>query len=150
MLRWLARDSSSLAGLIRALRAQMTTEKMALPAEKGAVELTKSNFDELVLNSGKIALVVFTEFWVGDWKWKLKPAIERLGEELKHAASSSVLIGVVDCDPGHHKDLCDEHGVRGFPTVKYYSADTGTDGKNYDGGLKYDDLKKWVSPNVVW
>jgi len=74
----------------------------------------------------------------------MKPAYDQLGDE--YAASSSVLIGDADCTV--EQDLCSDHGVRGYPTIKYYSAETGKEGADYQGGRSFDDLKSWVSENI--
>merc|ERR1712232_1175725 len=52
--------------------------------------------------------------------------------------STSVLIADVDCTAGG-KDLCNEIGVRGYPTIK--SGDP-SDLQDYKGGRSFDDLKK--------
>ena len=39
---------------------------------------------------------------------------------LQYEASSSVLIGDVDCTV--HSDVCSKHGVSGYPTIKYYKV----------------------------
>lgn len=75
----------------------------------------------------------------------MKPAWDQLGDE--YAASSSVLIGDADCT-GSAKDLCDEHEVRGYPTIKYFSAETGPKGADYSGGRSFDDLKKFVEETL--
>jgi len=74
----------------------------------------------------------------------MKPAYDKLGDE--YAASSSVLIGDADCTV--EQELCSDYGVQGYPTIKYFSAETGKSGKDYPGGRSYDDLKSWVSENL--
>lgn len=73
----------------------------------------------------------------------MKPAYDKLAEE--YAASSSVLIGDVDCTV--HQDLCGKHEVRGYPTIKYFKDGAKT-GEAYNGGREYDDLKKWVQETI--
>merc|ERR1739845_226794 len=43
------------------------------------------------------------------------------------------------------KDLCEKHGVQGFPTIKY--GDPG-DLKDYNGGRSFEDLKKFAEENL--
>mmetsp|Transcript_29412 Transcript_29412/g.68197 ORF Transcript_29412/g.68197 Transcript_29412/m.68197 type:complete len:140 (+) Transcript_29412:166-585(+) len=74
----------------------------------------------------------------------MKPAWEDLGTEYKDSAS--VLIGDADCTV--EADLCSKHGVRGYPTIKYFTAETGKEGKDYSGGRSLPDLKKFVSENL--
>merc|ERR1719163_2210189 len=66
----------------------------------------------------------------------MKPAWDKLAAEFKDSAT--VLIADVDCTSGG-KDLCEEHGVRGFPTVKYGDP---SDLQEYEGGRDFDALKK--------
>merc|ERR1719282_459773 len=66
----------------------------------------------------------------------MKPAWDKLMAE--YADSKSVLIADVDCTAGG-KSLCNEVGVRGYPTIK--SGDP-SDLQDYKGGRSFDDLKK--------
>jgi len=75
----------------------------------------------------------------------MKPAWDQLGGEYKD--SSSVVIGDADCTSSG-KELCEEHEVRGYPTIKYFTADTGPKGTDYSGGRSYEDLKKHVEDNL--
>ena len=61
----------------------------------------------------------------------MKPAWDQLGSE--YADSTSVLIGDADCTAGG-KDLCEEFEVRGYPTIKYITSETGPKGEDYNGG----------------
>ena len=74
----------------------------------------------------------------------MKPAWDKLGEE--YAASSSVLVGDVDCT-ADGESLCQEHGISGYPTIKYFMAD-GSDPQTYQGGRDYDALKEFVSDTL--
>ena len=67
----------------------------------------------------------------------MKPAWDQLGGE--YAGSASVLIADVDCTV--ETDLCSDKGVSGYPTIKYYTADTGKEGEAYNGGRDFDSLK---------
>jgi len=71
----------------------------------------------------------------------MKPAYDKLAGE--YEASSSVAIVDVDCTK--HQDLCSTHGVKGYPTIKYW-----LDGevKDYQGGRTFDDLKKFVTDTL--
>ena len=61
----------------------------------------------------------------------MKPAWDQLGAE--YADSTSVLIGDADCTASG-KDLCEEYEVRGYPTIKYFTSETGPKGADYNGG----------------
>merc|ERR1719428_2419655 len=72
----------------------------------------------------------------------MKPAWDKLMGE--YADSTSVLIADVDCTESG-KDLCEKHGVEGFPTIKYGDPD---DLKAYEGGRSYDDLKSFAESSL--
>jgi len=50
----------------------------------------------------------------------------------------------VDCTAGG-KSLCETHGVRGYPTIKYGDPD---DLQDYKGGRTLKDLQKFASENL--
>eukprot|EP00993_Chasmostoma_nieuportense_P002551 NODE_3337_length_986_cov_62.144354_g3191_i0.p1 GENE.NODE_3337_length_986_cov_62.144354_g3191_i0~~NODE_3337_length_986_cov_62.144354_g3191_i0.p1 ORF type:complete len:139 (-),score=31.99 NODE_3337_length_986_cov_62.144354_g3191_i0:358-774(-) len=71
----------------------------------------------------------------------MKPDWEKLGSA--YEASSSVLIGDVDCTV--EEEVCRKHDVNGYPTIKYF-----VDGKpeSYNGGRDYDTLEKFVKDTL--
>jgi len=38
--------------------------------------------------------------------------------------------------------------VRGYPTIKYFTSETGPKGESYSGGRSFDDLKEFVSDKL--
>jgi thioredoxin-like negative regulator of GroEL len=74
----------------------------------------------------------------------MKPTWDKLGAE--YEGSSTVVIGDVDCTI--EKDLCSKFGVRGYPTIKYFTGNTAADGDKYEGGRDYDSLKAFVEENL--
>merc|ERR1712157_324617 len=58
--------------------------------------------------------------------------------------SKDVLIADVDCTAGG-KSLCDQVGVRGYPTIKYGDPNNLED---YKGGRTFDALKKFAEENL--
>jgi len=75
----------------------------------------------------------------------MKPTWDQLGDE--YADSTSVVVGDADCT-ADGKELCDEFEVRGYPTIKYFTGETGPKGEAYNGGRSYDDLKKFVEDTL--
>jgi len=73
----------------------------------------------------------------------MKPAWEELGT--KYEASSSVLIGDVDCT--EHQDVCSKYGVQGYPTIKYFTQGS-TEGEAYNGGRDIDQLTTFVKDTL--
>jgi len=76
----------------------------------------------------------------------MKPAWDKLGDA--YADHGSVLIGDVDCTTDDGKPVCNERGVQGFPTIKYYTSEK-PDGEKYQGGRDYDSLDKFVKENLM-
>ena len=62
-------------------------------------------------------------------------------------AGSSILIGDVDCTEDG-KELCEEYGVRGYPTIKYFLKDGDRQGEDYSGGRDYDSLKSFAEETL--
>lgn len=72
----------------------------------------------------------------------MKPAWDTLMGE--YSTNPNVLIADVDCT-ADGKDLCEKHGVQGFPTIKYGDPD---DMKDYQGGRDLDSLKSFAASNL--
>jgi len=80
-----------------------------------AIEITDSNFEETVLNSGKPALVDFWAEWCMPCKM-LAPAIEELAKEY----AGKVVVGKVDTD--NNRDISMKFGISAIPTVIIFNA----------------------------
>ena len=73
----------------------------------------------------------------------MKPAWDQLGAEF--AGSSAVTVGDVDCDAEANRALCERVGIQGFPTIKYYTAETGDAGAEYNDERDFESLKAFVA-----
>ena len=101
-----------------------------------AIELTPDTWDDQT--SGKTVFVKFFAPWCGHCK-KMKPDWDKLME--KYADSDTVLVADVDCiEKG--KALCDQVGVKGFPTIKFGSP---SDLQDYKMGRDYATLDQFTS-----
>ena len=78
-----------------------------------ALELTDSNFDELVLKSDKPVIVDFWAVWCGPCRI-IGPIVQEIGEEY----SDQVLVGKVDVD--HNPDVARKYGIRNIPTLLFF------------------------------
>jgi len=74
----------------------------------------------------------------------MKPAWDQLGSE--YADSSSVVVADVDCTV--ETELCSEYDVRGYPTIKYFTAESPEKGSDYNGGRDFDGLKQFVEDSL--
>mmetsp|Transcript_26187 Transcript_26187/g.52986 ORF Transcript_26187/g.52986 Transcript_26187/m.52986 type:complete len:168 (+) Transcript_26187:242-745(+) len=68
----------------------------------------------------------------------MKPAWDKLMTEYK--GSKTILVADVDCT-AEGKDLCEQVGIQGFPTIKYGDPD---DLQDYDGGRDFPALKSFA------
>lgn len=101
-----------------------------------ALELTFDTWEDQT--SGKTVFVKFFAPWCGHCK-KMKPDWDKLME--KYADSETVLVADVDCiEDG--KPLCDEVGVKSFPTIKFGSP---LDLQDYKLGRDFETLDDFTS-----
>ncbi|KAF3928954.1 hypothetical protein AA313_de0208629 [Arthrobotrys entomopaga] len=112
----------------------------AVLAVAEVVDLTPKNFDDIVLKSGKPALVKFFAPWCGHCK-KLAPTYEELGEAFT-SVKDKVTVAKVDGDA--HKALAQRFGIKGYPTLKWF------DGKSdkpidYSSGRTLEALSKFIT-----
>lgn len=76
----------------------------------------------------------------------MKPDWDKLSTEF--ADSASVVVADVDCTSDGGKEVCNDAGVKGYPTIKYFTAETGTEGEAYNGARSYDALEKFVKEKL--
>lgn len=123
------------------LKSYVFVSLAALAAAKSAViDLIPSNFDKIVLNSGKPALVEFFAPWCGHCK-NLAPVYEELAQTLEFA-KDRVSIAKVDADS--EKDLGKRFGIQGFPTIKFFDGKSDTP-MEYDGGRDLESLQAFIT-----
>ncbi|KAL9131831.1 MAG: hypothetical protein Q9217_000358 [Psora testacea] len=108
-------------------------------AASSVLDLIPNNFDDVVLNSGKPALVEFFAPWCGHCK-KLAPVYEELAASLEFA-KNKVSIAKVDADA--EKDLGKKFGVQGFPTLKWFDGMSDKP-EDYNGGRDLESLQDFV------
>jgi hypothetical protein len=77
----------------------------------------------------------------------MKPDWDKLGDAYK--GSSSVVIGDVDCTSDVAQSLCSDNDVSGYPTIKYYTTETGKKGEDYSGGRTFDALDTFVKEKLA-
>ncbi|KAL1839200.1 hypothetical protein VTJ49DRAFT_1789 [Mycothermus thermophilus] len=112
----------------------------AAAAKSAVLDLIPSNFDKVVLKSGKPTLVEFFAPWCGHCK-NLAPVYEELAQAFEYA-KDKVQIAKVDADA--ERELGKKYGVQGFPTLKFF------DGKSdkpveYNGGRDLESLSNFIT-----
>ncbi len=78
-----------------------------------ALEITDSNFDEVVLKSEKPVLVDFWAEWCGPCRM-VGPIVEELAKEYDGQA----VIGKVNVD--HNPDISIKYGIRNIPALLFF------------------------------
>jgi len=91
--------------------------------------LKQSNFHD-TLKSEPAALVMFYAPWCGHCK-HAKPEFAAASKEAKKG-----IFAAVDCTKDN--EICKEHGVQGYPTLKMYR--NGKKGRDYSGGRTKNDF----------
>lgn len=73
----------------------------------------------------------------------MKPAWDELMQT--YAGHATVLIADVDCTADAGKSLCEQHGVQGYPTIKWGDPNALED---YEGRRNLDALKTFAADNL--
>lgn len=109
-------------------------------AASAVLDLTPSNFDDIVLKSGKPALVEFFAPWCGHCK-SLAPIYDELAATFE-SAQDKVSIAKVNAD--EHKELGRRFGIQGFPTIKYFDGKS-EEPQAYSGGRDIESLTNFIT-----
>mmetsp|Transcript_13301 Transcript_13301/g.22866 ORF Transcript_13301/g.22866 Transcript_13301/m.22866 type:complete len:184 (+) Transcript_13301:41-592(+) len=109
---------------------------LALVAVVSAQEELKSQ--DQITGSGKHTFVKFYAPWCGHCK-RLAPTWKELAD--KYSADDNVAIAKVDCT--QQKELCNQHGVRGYPTLKFFKSGSG-EGEKYQGRRSMEDFDTFI------
>lgn len=113
---------------------------LSLVSSASALHLTPDNWD--AETAGKTVFIKFYAPWCGHCK-ALAPDWETLTHEFE--GSSTKLVAEVDCTADDAQSLCNDHGIEGFPTLKYGDP---SDLQDYDGGRSYDELLAFATENL--
>ncbi|KAJ1632512.1 thioredoxin-like protein [Pavlovales sp. CCMP2436] len=124
------------------LKSFLLVAAVALARGAEVAVLDEASFESTVYGAGKSVFVKFYAPWCGHCK-SMKPAWDQLGAAVNGGADP-VVIADVDCTV--EKTLCAKYGVKGYPTVKYYQEDEGTD---YKGGRDFPTLDKFVKETLA-
>ncbi len=78
-----------------------------------AIELTDSNFEEMVLKSDKPVIVDFWAEWCGPCSM-VGPIVQEIGEDFKDKA----VVGKLDVD--NNPNVTRQFGIRNIPTILFF------------------------------
>ncbi|XP_035658614.1 dnaJ homolog subfamily C member 10-like [Branchiostoma floridae] len=105
--------------------------------------LTDQTFDSFVYRHSSV-LVMFYAPWCGHCK-RMKPAYQEAAEQLKKEKPEAKLAAV---DATKYKELGQQYGVRGYPTLKYFK--NGKVASDYNKGRGKDDIVAFMkAPQVA-
>eukprot|EP00057_Strongylocentrotus_purpuratus_P001737 XP_001201177.1 PREDICTED: thioredoxin domain-containing protein 5 [Strongylocentrotus purpuratus] len=131
------RDFATLDAYIeKELNPQEADVPQVPAAKNGLYELTVATFKDHVAKGNHF--IKFYAPWCGHCK-RLAPTWDDLAKGFQH--SDIVTIAKVDCTA--HRAVCDQYGVKGYPTLKFF-----TDGEaveSYKGGRDHVAMKEYVS-----
>ncbi|KAF9192471.1 protein disulfide-isomerase precursor [Haplosporangium sp. Z 767] len=108
-------------------------------AESDVLDLTAKNFSDSIKGE-KLVLVEFFAPWCGHCK-ALAPEYEIAATQLKEAG---IPIAKVDCTV--ETELCQEHGIQGYPTLKVFRDGESVD---YNGPRKADGIVSYMKKQTL-
>lgn len=137
-----------LVALIALLGGTLSAKFEVEQAEGDVLVLDEANFESTVASYENGLLVEFFAPWCGHCK-KLAPEYKKAATHLKRETEGQVRLAMVDAT--EEKELAEQYGVRGFPTLKFFRGDAKAP-SDYGGGRTERDIvaymKKKTSPPV--
>ncbi|KAK6512144.1 hypothetical protein TWF481_001036 [Arthrobotrys musiformis] len=113
---------------------------VVVAAGSNVIDLTPKNFDEIITNSGKPALIKFFAPWCGHCK-KMAPTYDELGDAFA-SVKDQVVIAKVDADK--HRELGKRFDIKGFPTLKWFDGKSETP-ITYDSARTLEAMTKYIT-----
>ena len=98
--------------------------------------LTDANFKDFLANN-EFVFVKFYAPWCGHCK-KMAPGYAKLGKRMIDENSN---VKIAKLDATVHKEAATEHGIQGFPTLKFFINGTPVD---YQGAREEDAIYNWI------
>ncbi|KAG7702954.1 hypothetical protein KL914_004959 [Ogataea haglerorum] len=107
------------------------------------VELDTSNFNDLVLNSGKNTLVKFYASWCSHCS-KLEP----VWEELATAYEKEPNVQIARIDADKHQKVGKQYGIDGYPTIKLFKKDDVQHPIEFEGARSVESFTNFISAHT--
>ncbi|KAH3663817.1 hypothetical protein OGAPHI_005220 [Ogataea philodendri] len=103
------------------------------------LELEGSNFNEVVLESGKTTLVKFYASWCSHCK-----RLEPIWEELAEVYSKRPDVQIVSIDADKHRSVGKKYGVNAFPTLKLFKSSDLQNPIEYEGARSVEAFTNFI------
>ena len=107
--------------------------------DEAVFTLTQDNFEKFIGDNPRV-LVEFYAPWCGHCK-ALAPEYEKAAQAI--AADESIEAVLAKVDATVEKDLATKYGVKGFPTLKFFTGDVETPA-DYSGGRTESTIVQWL------
>ena len=104
--------------------------------DTSVIQLNKDNFENDVMKSDNLWLILFYAPWCGHCK-AFHPQFEKLAK----SAKGLFKIGAVNCE--ENRDLAGKYKIDGFPTVLFFGEDK-TKTEEYEGDRKAEKIVDWL------
>lgn len=108
--------------------------------QKNTQELTADDFKDAVAKGA--TFIMFYAPWCGHCK-ALHPTWDQLATKYHKAEEKKVKIAAIDCDA--HNKICEEKGVRGYPSLIFFQNGEET---KYSGQRGFDELNIFVEKQL--
>ncbi|KAM9761419.1 sulfhydryl oxidase 1 [Menidia menidia] len=111
---------SAVLSLCACLLAARPARAGLYTASDQIVLLTPDNVDAFLVNSSAAMLVEFYASWCGHCI-SFSPVYKRLSTDLKEW-KPAVNLAAIDCAAEENRKVCTHHGIKGYPTIKFFHA----------------------------
>mmetsp|Transcript_36630 Transcript_36630/g.58693 ORF Transcript_36630/g.58693 Transcript_36630/m.58693 type:complete len:474 (-) Transcript_36630:32-1453(-) len=108
--------------------------------DEAVVTLTSENFEKVISDNARV-LVEFYAPWCGHCK-NLAPEYERAAQKI--GADDGIDAVLAKVDATEEKDLASKYGVKGFPTLKFFTNGDIESPSDYSGGRTESTIVQWL------
>ena len=84
--------------------------------------------------------IMYYADWCGHCK-RAKPHFQKLIENYK----GNVKVMMINCEAPENKELVQSQGIKGFPTLRYYSQGLSGEYQEYPGSREYSDFVQYLN-----
>ncbi|EDO19136.1 hypothetical protein Kpol_2000p104 [Vanderwaltozyma polyspora DSM 70294] len=120
-----------LASLLSLATSALAQEDAIAPEDSDVVKLSGKDFESFI-GKNNLVMAEFFAPWCGHCK-NLAPEYVKAAEKLKE---HDIYLAQVDCT--ENQELCMEHQIRGYPTIKIFKNGNLEEPKDYQGARKAD------------